>query len=486
MWITANHYFCIAINQVKMKHLFFLTISALIMISCGTRQATTNNKECSSLKFNGDGTFKIAQFTDIHLRWKSPEPFQNTIGQISRMLDTEKPDLVVFTGDIVTSRCADTAWREVFKPLAERNIPFVVSFGNHDREQDISAKDMADIIMSFPTNLNTAESGTLDDQAIEIMSHDGTKVSALIYSFDSNDYSTDREKGGYGWFSPSQVINYVETSRKYTEGNGGVPLPALAFFHIALLEHNQAYNEHHTAGTRGEDECPGELNTGMFGAFHECGDVMGVFVGHDHDNDYTAVKDGIVLGFGTFSGSTDPYGKTTYTNYHSGARMFELKEGKHSFTTWKRDYDGEEYDRETFSSSKDFTFHAAEKPSGEENGLMFTLNGGEPEKILNPEIWKEFGGHRTITMDGYLEIPESGLWSLFYLCEGNARWTIDDVTLEVTDGDWDAFREINLEKGLHPVHVELVSNDKDRLVFRWHPVHETRFVNIPTEYWFVK
>jgi len=95
----------------------------------------------------------------------------------------------------------------------------------------MSAKGIADIVMSFPTNLNTADSGTLDDRAIEIWSHDGSKVSSLIYSFDSNDYSTSSDIDGYGWFSPSRVINYVETSRKYTAANAGVPLPALAFFH---------------------------------------------------------------------------------------------------------------------------------------------------------------------------------------------------------------------------------------------------------------
>ena len=38
-----------------------------------------------------------------------------------------------------------------------------------------------------------------------------------------------------------------------------------------------------------EKACAPKLNTGMFAAMKEAGDVMGVFVGHDHDNDYAVM-----------------------------------------------------------------------------------------------------------------------------------------------------------------------------------------------------
>ena len=62
-------------------------------------------------------------------------------------------------------------------------------------------------------------------------------------------------------------------------------------------------------GRAAEDECPGALNTGMFAAMVETGSVMGVFVGHDHDNDYVVAEKGIALGYGRFSGDD-----TTYNN----------------------------------------------------------------------------------------------------------------------------------------------------------------------------
>jgi len=84
----------------------------------------------------------------------------------------------------------------------------------------------------------------------------------------------------------------------------------------------------------------------MFAAMLESGDIMGVFVGHDHDNDYLASLYGIVLGYGRFSG-----GRTTYTDFQNGARVFCLKEGEKGFLTYIRLMDGSEICR-TYSLSK--------------------------------------------------------------------------------------------------------------------------------------
>lgn len=55
---------------------------------------------------------------------------------------------------------------------------------------------------------------------------------------------------------------------------------------------------------------------------------MGVFAGHDHDNDYLGINKGIVLGYGRVTGA-DAYGELT-----RGARIIELYEGKFRFDTW--------------------------------------------------------------------------------------------------------------------------------------------------------
>ena len=105
---------------------------------------------------------------------------------------------------------------------------------------------------------------------------------------DSHSYSSLKDVDGYAWLTFGQVSWYRAQSAAYTARNGGKPYPALAFFHIPLPEYNEAAANENAIlrGTRMEKACAPQLNTGMFAAMKEAGDVMGVFVGHDHDNDY--------------------------------------------------------------------------------------------------------------------------------------------------------------------------------------------------------
>ena len=233
-------------------------------------------------------------------------------------------------------------------PVAERNLPFCVVLGNHDAEQDIPRAGIGRIVTSYAGTLNTLNAdGELADVVLEIA---GKKSpAALLYCLDSHDYSTVEGIDGYGWFTQDQIRWYRDRSAAYTAANGGKPLPALAFFHIALPEYVAAWrnpgNTH--IGRAAEDECPGELNPGMFAAMVESGDVMGVFVGHDHDIDYVVAEKGIALGYGRFSGDD-----TTYNNLRPGVRLLVLTEGERGFETWIHERDGRIVDHVEFRDGR--------------------------------------------------------------------------------------------------------------------------------------
>jgi DNA repair exonuclease SbcCD nuclease subunit len=55
---------------------------------------------------------------------------------IGTILDVEKPDLVVLTGDQLHHNISDsqTALNKVVAPIIQRRIPFAAVFGNHDSE----------------------------------------------------------------------------------------------------------------------------------------------------------------------------------------------------------------------------------------------------------------------------------------------------------------------------------------------------------------
>ena len=63
---------------------------------CLAAQAQCNKKGPA---FNADGTFKVMQFTDTHIRTFNVEEAQEVYDRIDHMVKAEKPDLIVFTGD---------------------------------------------------------------------------------------------------------------------------------------------------------------------------------------------------------------------------------------------------------------------------------------------------------------------------------------------------------------------------------------------------
>lgn len=291
----------------------------------------------TQLKFSPKGEFKIVQFTDVHFQYRNPAS-DIALKRIAQVLDEEKPDLVVFTGDVVYAAPADTAMRTVLSCVSSRKIPFVVTFGNHDNEQGKTRAELYDVIRTLPYNIQPdrgeAES---PDYVLTVKSSNGKKDAAILYCLDSHSYSRLEGVEGYDWLTFDQVEWYRAQSAAFKTRNGWQPLPALAFFHIPLPEYNQAAEDENAIlhGTRMEKACAPVLNTGMFAAMREAGDVMGMFVGHDHDNDYSVMWQGLLLAYGRFTG-----GNTEYNHLPNGARVIVLKEGARSFETWIRQKDG--------------------------------------------------------------------------------------------------------------------------------------------------
>lgn len=54
------------------------------------------------------------------------------------ILDQEKPDFVVFTGDVNSAYCAtgpgwvSTYWTKAVQPMVDRSLNWAVTLGNHD------------------------------------------------------------------------------------------------------------------------------------------------------------------------------------------------------------------------------------------------------------------------------------------------------------------------------------------------------------------
>lgn len=311
------------------KRVFCVALIALWSVATASAQDI-------ELKFNNNRKFKIVQFTDIH--WIYNNPASDIAGErMAEVLDAERPDLVVFTGDVVFAKPARLALDKALEATIERGIPFAITWGNHDDEHDMNRRELTDYVATKPRSLNATAEGIAGtaNYTLTIKSANGKQNAAAIYIFDSNAYSTLKNIKGYGWIKHEQVEWYRKLSSTLTSSNNGKPLPALAFFHIPLPEFHEAVRNEGAlfVGTRKEGACSPAINTGLGAAMLECGDVMGVFVGHDHVNDYVVNWNGILLGYGRYTGGNTVYNDIPGGN---GARVIELTEGEHTINTWIR------------------------------------------------------------------------------------------------------------------------------------------------------
>lgn len=321
-----------------MRKLNLVAVVCLVMALAAGQQATAQQQ---TLKFNDEGKFKIVQFTDIHWVYGSDNS-KPARERIIEVLDAEKPDLVVLTGDVVTAKPAEKGLKEALAPIVERKIPFALTFGNHDEENDLSRKEMLAVVQSLEGNLTTTTDGItgVTNYVLPIKASSDDRAAAVLYVFDSNAYSTIKGLKGYGWIEHDQIGWYKKTSAAYTAANGGTPIPSLAFFHIPIPEYHEAVQNESNfmVGTRKERACSAEVNSGLGTAMLAAGDVMATFVGHDHVNDYAVNWRGILLCYGRLTG-----GSTTYNDIPkgNGARVIVLTEGKREFETWIRIKGGE-------------------------------------------------------------------------------------------------------------------------------------------------
>lgn len=288
------------------------------------------------LKFNAEGNFKIVQFTDLH---KGPAA-DKTTGLMCKILDYEKPDLVLLTGDTIDGKCKTVqdikkAINSIAEPMETRKLPWAVTFGNHDDEHHkMSKEEMMKIYMNFVYNISKVGYKTFDrigNYNILIENSKSNTPELNLFMLDSGKYAPFPLKG-YNWIKKTQIHWYRKTAlnlkRKYSK-----LIPSLMFFHIPLPEFKEAWCNQFIDGNRFEDECCPKINSGFFNTLVKAGDVKGVFVGHDHINTYCASLKGIRLGYAGHTG----YGGYGKDNIPHSARIFLINEfTPENYRTWIR------------------------------------------------------------------------------------------------------------------------------------------------------
>lgn len=283
------------------------------------------------LKFNSDSRFKIVQFTDFHFQNDSYRS-DSAMVIAKTVIEREKPDLVVLTGDLVCTKDTRNAWLKFAQTFIDAKVPWAVMFGNHDSEYELTTEEIINTIAGLPYNVTVSGPDDISGNGnyiLPIQSSKSNKTEALCYIFDSHSSFKPRTNlGDYEWIDFSQIGWYREQSATFTRQNGGKPLPAVAFFHIPFPEFKEIIGKSTTYGIQNESVCSPDINSGLYTAMLECKDVMGVFVGHEHNNNYIGCLRGICLAYGQVTG------RQCYGDIGRGARVIELHEGQRKFDSW--------------------------------------------------------------------------------------------------------------------------------------------------------
>ncbi|MBQ3519838.1 MAG: metallophosphoesterase family protein [Clostridia bacterium] len=338
----------------------------LLVFVCFVPAFAATLKNDAVLQVKEDGTFKICMFNDLQ---DNKKPHSRTIALMDAVLDSEQPDLVVIVGDTLSDRNAtasvnsiEATLKNLLKPIADRTIPFLFTFGNHDHEVTdiLSLEDMIAVCKSFESCVIPEEVCDPGTYNVPVLNSDATGYAFNVYMMDTG--NKNEIEGGYRGVIPEQVDWYKATADALKADNGGKIVPSLLFQHIpvkeiyGLLEETEdtknAYfsTSDHKWYRLKEDKLVGDNNfcheapcsenltvtTGQYEAWLEKGDIIGAFFGHDHINNFVGITDdGIKMGYNAGAGFAT-YGDKG----NRSARIFVLNENDPAaYETYNVTYD---------------------------------------------------------------------------------------------------------------------------------------------------
>ncbi|KAJ2985144.1 hypothetical protein NUW58_g5691 [Xylaria curta] len=343
------------------------------------------NHTWPTLRAGKDGKFKIVQLSDTHMvtgpgvckdamdAHGQPLPETQadplTVNFVGDILDIEKPDLVVLTGDQLHHDILDSqsALLKVVAPLIKRSIPFAAVFGNHDDEGSyaLSRAAQMSLLQSLPYSLCQSGPKNIYGEGNYYLQVFGEAPSELplstLFFLDSHGQLPHL---GYDWIKQSQIDWFTDTSQELrrqreSDKNDSLPHLALTFQHIPVPEYGDE-DLIMRGGDRGEPTEGPKHNSHFYKALVKEG-IMAMGCGHDHVNDFCALKPrrsrnssqnnstqlahpGPWLCYGGGSGFGG-YGIYGEKRYYRRARVWELDTATSRIVTWKRvEYAGERVD----------------------------------------------------------------------------------------------------------------------------------------------
>ena len=329
-----------------MKRIISLLAAAVLLFSLGFSSYSAENRQTLSFK---NGKFRILVLSDTQ---DDHHPAPDMLNFIKKSIEEAKPDLIVFTGDLVedsraggfvddepfsegvvvngpggeldkekTFENVKTAVKPVLDLFQASGVPFALVQGNNDYKVGVTNEEWLDLYSAYSGSLAFDESDDKDGRIDYHLTIHGSDGSGKF-----NIWLMDTGRGG---INDDQVDWYKKKSSEITSGNGGNPVPAFLFQHIQaadignLFEECSPFDEGARAkGFKFYRLDPSKASgynffayppcepTYEFKAWKEQGDILGAYFGHQHIEGFTGKHDGIEMGFtyGCEMEKPGPYG----------------------------------------------------------------------------------------------------------------------------------------------------------------------------------
>ena len=285
------------------------------------------------------GQIKILQLADVQIgglrdackdltpsekQW--PCDAENTTAFISRLIEHDRPDIVVFTGDNVYGTRSDQYSQYVLKlitkPIVSAGIPFAIVTGNHDVELPwMSVTALHDFMRKERAS---GGGGALisGNGLIKVNSIDNhTQLHIWLFEYMHSSCVFCYNGAGHGSYH-----SITKEQIEFFQRNSQMDILSLAFTHVPVQEYHQITQQIGSQHDTITDSGPGELYTALSQR-----KVTALSVGHDHTNDFCGqINGGIYLCYAGGAGYTT-YGKVGWSRR---ARMFVVNDNM--IRTYKR------------------------------------------------------------------------------------------------------------------------------------------------------
>ena len=292
---------------------------------------TVRAQQSPRLAFRSDKTFKVVVFADMHFG-EANDKDQDSLLLQRNVLDAEQPDMVVFTGDLVSGwrghkkkGWMEQMMRTILEYPNSQGYPHAIALGNHDAEANLGRVAVLKEDRAISGDLSYSQIGPEDitgasNYYVDIysgVSGHSDRVDLRLWFFDSMGRGCEGNSSSWGCVGRDTVEWYSDLSAEL------VPVEQqIAFVHMCVIvstspaclsshsphsplssctqaltpsstarassplpEHRLGYGDFRSLDGRQEDSACPTVNTGLATVLALNGVNM-VVSGHDHQNDF--------------------------------------------------------------------------------------------------------------------------------------------------------------------------------------------------------